>query len=207
MDFDVLLGQVIGQAADRLPFDNPETQLRVRLLAKLQQHLSGQWKMAGRTGIACTLRQRDQHGRILKCVEPMAGTCIACRNPVCVHHAAPVLENGDLICFACIEFARQTRVKNGEQAPNGAGRDSERGTESAEERSASDDELRKKYLKRLKLTGDPTDDEIKAAFRREAAKAHPDRAPADKKDKAHAKFVALGEAKDWLLKNCRKKAA
>ena len=50
-------------------------------------------------------------------------------------------------------------------------------------------------------------DEIQQAFKREAAKAHPDRQPADQKDKAHKRFVELGTARDWLLERARKDAA
>jgi DnaJ-class molecular chaperone len=63
-------------------------------------------------------------------------------------------------------------------------------------------------MRRLKLAGEePTEEEIKAAFRREAAKAHPDRVPPEGRKAAHDKFVGLGEAKDWLLANKKRKAA
>lgn len=192
---DELLNQLLG----RVSVDDPAMQLNLRLTARLQQHLLGKWRNAQRMGLACQQRVRDPRGQVLRCVEPMSGTCVACRAPVCVHHSAVVFEQGDLICFSCIGHAQKTVPKYEQGAPSDS---------ASEPQSPADQEkLRRKFMKRLKLTGDPTEDEIRAAFKREAAKAHPDRVPPEKRQKAHEKFVMLGEARDWLLKHAKRKAA
>lgn len=202
MNLSSLFSQLFGAASEHLPIDDPEVAQMVRVMSRMQMHMQGPWRHAQQMGIRCEQHARDARGQVLRCVEAMSGTCIACRRPVCLHHSALVPESGDLLCFGCVGVAQQAakaRSTGQESHRQGAG--------SSEATSDDHEKLRKKYLRRLKLTGDPTEDEIKAAFRREAAKAHPDRAPAEKRQKAHEKFVALGEARDWLLANTRKRAA
>ena len=214
MNFSGIFSQIFGQAADHLPIDNPEVAQAVRVLSKLQMHLQGKWRQAQHMGMHCEQHVRNQFGEHLRCVEPMSGTCAACRRPVCLHHSAIVAENGDLICFACIGVAQKvaraesTRGATDYSEPQGEKAKGNQGPKTQSGPSPEDlEKLRKKYLKRLKLTGEPAEDEIRAAFRREAAKAHPDRAPAAQREKAHKTFVGLGEARDWLLQNLNKKAA
>lgn len=210
MNLSSIFSQIFGQAAEHLPIDDPRVAQAVRLVSKMQMHLQSTWGQAQRMGIHCEQKVRTPTGEVLRCVEPMASTCVACRRPVCLFHSAIVPDSGDLICFFCIGAAQKAaQARSAGQGPTdytqaGAGGQSSR----SEAKSAADDEkLRKKYLKRLKLTGDPTEDEIKAAFKREAAKAHPDRVAPDKRAKAHEKFVGLGEARDWLLARKGRKAA
>jgi len=216
MNFSSLFSQLFGQAAEHLPIDDPEMAQAVRILSKVQMHLQTNWRHAQRMGVHCELQVRGAHGDMLRCVEPMANTCVACRKPVCLYHSAAVPETGDLICFGCIGLAQQACAQNRTgRAPNDYGQpgNAPRGGASSgngnARASAQEDEekLRRKYMKRLKLTGEPTESEIKTAFKREAAKAHPDRVPPERRQKAHEKFVGLGEARDWLLANMKRKAA
>jgi len=193
MDLRALFSHLIGQGAEHVMLEDPSAQQAVRLLSKVQMHLFGGWRAAQSMGIRCRQHARSVVVGTVACTEPMAGTCVACRQPVCLEHAAFVPGSGDLICFGCIGVAQRAAGVSGPSA-------SSKKVPPADD---DDEALRKKYLKRLKLTGDPSEDEIRAAFKREAAKAHPDRAPEGKKDKAHARFVALGEARDWLLNNSR----
>ena len=206
MNVSNLLSQIFGAASEHLPIDDPEVAQMVRVMSRLQMHLQGQWRQAQRMGISCEQHVRNPRGEVLRCVEAMGGTCVACRRPVCLHHSALVPESGDLICFGCIGLAQKSARERGPAEPPKAG---PQGSSYGKTGDDGEDfeKLRKKYLRRLKLSGDPTEEEVKAAFKREAAKAHPDRAPADKRQKAHEKFVALGEARDWLLENMRKRAA
>jgi len=206
-----LISQVLGRASDHIPFEDPEMQNAVRVLSRVQMHLYGSWKHAQQMGIPCQQRMRSRERGELRCVEPMAGTCVACRKPVCLHHSAAVVDSGDLICFGCIGNAQQV-AQTQEGKASAASSDSYQRQGQSPPRPAAEDEekLRKKHLKRLKLTGEPTEEEIRAAFKREAAKAHPDAlgpASAEKKQKAHERFVALGEARDWRLSHVKKKAA
>lgn len=205
MNISHLFSQIFGAASEHLPIDDPEVAQMVQVMSRVQMHLQGQWKQAQRMGISCEQHVRNASGKVLRCVEAMAGTCVACRRPVCLHHAALVPGSGDLLCFGCVGLAQKAARERGPAEPPRSG------SSSSSSASEDDDEdfekLKKKYMRRLKLSGDPTEDEIKAAFKREAAKAHPDRAPADKRQKAHEKFVALGEARDWLLEHTRKRAA
>jgi len=118
-----------------------------------------------------------------------------------------VPESGDLICFSCVATAQ--RVAKESATSKGATDYSQAGNSTKARTSGIDDseKLRKKYLKMLKLSGSPTEDEIRTAFKREAAKAHPDRVAPERRQKAHEKFVALGQARDWLISDLNKKAA
>ena len=212
MNFSGIFSQIFGQAAEHLPIDDPEMAQAVRLISKVQMHLQSTWRHAQRTGIHCEQQVRSPHGETLRCVEGMSGTCIACRRPVCLYHSAMVPENGDLLCFGCVgaaqraarETASSSKAKDYNEPPPGRSR-----TETPSSGSAAEDtdKLRKKFLRRLKLTANPTEAEIKSAFKREAAKAHPDKAPAGQRDKAHEKFVSLGEARDWLLADLQRREA
>lgn len=205
MNISHLFSQLFGAASEHLPIDDPEVAQMVRVMSRMQMHLQGQWKQAQRMGISCEQHVRNPRGEVLRCVEPMGGTCVACRRPVCLHHCAIVPDSGDLLCFGCIGLSQKAARERGPAEPPKSGH---AGSSSAQAGEAEDfDKLRKKYLRRLKLSGDPTEEEVRAAFKREAAKAHPDRQPADKRQKAHEKFVALGEARDWLLEHMRKRAA
>ena len=208
MNISSIFSQIFGQAADRIPIDNPEIAQAVRLVSKMQMHLQGSWRHAQHMGIHCEQHAVGPHGDPLRCVEPMAGTCVACRKPVCLFHAGLIPENGDLICFGCVGVAQRAarQAGNDRRGPKDYNAPPSGGP-SAQASAESDEKLRRKHMRRLKLTGDPTEADIRAAFKREAAKAHPDKAPADQRDKAHEKFVALGEARDWLLANLRKRAA
>lgn len=205
MNLSSIFSQIFGAASEHLPIEDPEVALTVRIMSRIQMHLQGAWRQARHMGIGCEQIVRSQTGATSRCSEAMAGTCVACRRPVCIGHAAIVPESGDLVCFGCIGVAQKSAKARGPQeaSASGAGAREAHSGDSEEDF----DKLRRKYLRRLKLQGDPSEDEIKAAFRREAAKAHPDRAPADKRQKAHEKFVALGEARDWLLQHARKRAA
>lgn len=208
MNISSLFSQLFGHAAEHIPVDDPEFAQAIRVLSKVQMHLQSTWKHGQRMGLHCEQQVRSQNGELLRCVEPMASTCVACRRPVCLFHSAMVPETGDLICFSCIGGAQQTaKARAAGRGPTDysqAGSSSKSRTETPSE---DEEKLRRKHLKRLKLTGEPTEDEIKAAFKREAAKAHPDRVPPERRQKAHEKFVGLGEARDWLLAHQRKKAA
>lgn len=199
MNLQSLVSQLFGAASEHLPIDDPEVAQAVRVISRVQMHLQGSWRHAQRMGISCEQHVRNARGELLRCIDQMSGTCVACRRPVCLHHAALVPESGDLLCFSCVGVAQKVARERGASPGPQPG--------ATEKPSEDFEKLRRKYLKRLKLSGDPTEEEIKAAFRREAAKAHPDRAPADKRQKAHEKFVALGEARDWLLEHARKRAA
>jgi hypothetical protein len=203
-----LFSQLFGAASEHLPIDDPEVAQMVRVMSRLQMHMQGPWRNAQMMGIRCEQQARGARGETLRCVEAMSGTCVACRRPVCLHHAAIVPDSGDLICFGCIGNAQQSARARANSGAASEGPAYSSGSPPPREEPGEDhDKLKRKFLRRLKLTGDPTEDEIRAAFRREAAKAHPDRAPADKRQKAHEKFVALGEARDWLLKHVGKRAA
>lgn len=165
-----------------------------RVLTRVQQLLAGPWHAAQTTHLPCAVHFRRQgDGALLRCTEPMTGACSVCNRPACLSHAMVGLENGELICLGCVEIARQNLGTPPDARESGNGDDFER--------------LKRKHLRRLRLTGDPGEAEILAAFRREAAKAHPDKQPEGRKAQAHKRFVLLGEARDWLVENLRRSAA
>lgn len=194
--FDALLSLAVGQASRQFVGVDPTTTVVVRLAGRLQEHVFGRWREAAATRLPCAVRFQANNGAVAVCTESMIGACVCCRQPVCIEHANVSLSTGDPICFGCIELARQSRASDPAGAPP-----------PAQVNVEQERKLRRKYLRLLKLKGQPTEDEIRQAFKREAAKAHPDRQPAADKDKAHKRFVQLGTARDWLLERARKDAA
>ncbi len=194
--FDALLSLAVGQASRQFVGVDPTTTAVVRMAGRLQEHVFGRWRAAGETRLPCAVRFQAHNGTVGVCTAAMIGACICCEYPVCIEHANVSLATGDPICFGCIELARQARASTPRGAP-----------QSTQVNVEQERKLRRKYLRMLKLKGQPSEDEIRQAFKREAAKAHPDRQPAADKDKAHKRFVELGTARDWLLERARKDAA
>jgi len=187
-----LISQAVGQFSRQFSSQDPATTAAVRVLGLVQEHLFGRWAQAAQANIRCSVRFVAS-GRMTPCRERMAGTCVACGGPVCLGHSAVTIEGGDLVCYGCVEVARQVRI--GQPPP--------KANESEEEERA----LRRKYMRWLKLKGSPTEEEIKAAWKREAAKTHPDRMPADKREAAEKRFKELGHARDWLVARAQRRAA
>ena len=163
-----------------------------RVLTRVQQLLAGPWRAAQVTHLPCAVHFRRQDGALLRCTEPMSGACSVCKRPVCLSHAMVALESGDLICLGCVEIARQNLGAPPDARESG-GDDFER--------------IKRGHMRRLHLTGEPGEAEILSAFKREAAKAHPDKQPEARKDQAHKRFVQLGTARDWLIENLHRSAA
>lgn len=200
--FQMLVSQMLGQASRGFQHDDPQATFAVRMIGRFQEHLFGRWHMAQSTQLPCAVSFQNFHtGQVTPCHQPMAGTCAVCSQPCCLDHASVLIESGDLVCFGCIELAKQAHAGGATAGPHRQ-QAPPRGPNPEDQRK-----LRRKYLRLLKLKGEPTEDEIRAAYRREAAKAHPDKHPEDKKDQAHKRFVELGAARDFLIAQCQRRAA
>ena len=187
-----LLSQVFGQASATVVTSDPETTVAIRVLGRVQAHVFGRWREAQRQGLECEMHFAPPGAESRKCTQPMIGLCSVCHRPVCLSHSAVHLETGTPLCFGCIELARQVNQRGGGPPPGTA---------------AEQAKLRRKHLRRLKLSGQPSESEILTAFRRIAAQTHPDRVPAERKARAHKQFVALGASRDWLLNDLKSTAA
>lgn len=185
-----IISQVIGEFSQGITFEDPVRTAATRVLGRMQQHLFGRWAAASLTRISCSVRTRTAGGFAV-CKSTMAGTCVACLSPVCLAHGAVMIDSGELICFGCIEGARQQRAGSAQQV-----------------NKEDDKKIHRKYMRWLKLKGEPTEQEIRAAFKREAAKVHPDRMQDEKqRAEAEARFKELGQARDWLIAHLPRRAA
>lgn len=193
---DTLLSQVFGQAAAQVTTSDPETTVAIRILGRVQAHVFGRWRMAQRQGLGCELHFAPPGQPAARCRQPMIGLCSVCQRPVCLSHAAVHLETGTPLCFGCIELARSVTAQGHRSASAPPQADEQERTK-----------LRRKHLRRLRLKGHPTEAEILAAFKRLAARAHPDRQPPGQQAVATKRFKALGQSRDWLLSELKAQAA
>jgi len=195
LSFDSLLSQVFGQASAAVVTQNPETTVAIRIIGRIQAHVFGRWRESQRQGIGCALHFAPPGETGRRCGQPMIGLCSVCERPVCLGHCTIHVETGTPVCLGCIELARNVAARGScsQAAPSSAGVDPAK--------------LRRKYLRRLKLKGQPTEAEILAAFKREAARTHPDRATESRKAAATKRFKELGLARDWLLDELKHCAA
>jgi hypothetical protein len=183
--------QIFGQ--QRSPDQEGYHAHAYRVLTRVQQLLAGPWRAAQSTQLPCAVHFRRGDGVLLRCTDPMTGACSVCRRPACLSHALVGLEKGELICLGCVEIARQHLGAPPDARGSGTGEGFER--------------LKRKHMRRLHLTDEPTEADILSAFKREAAKAHPDKQPDERKRQAHKRFVLLGESRDWLLDHLHRSAA
>ena len=190
-----LLSRAFGQASAAVVTENPETTVAIRIIGCIQAHVFGRWREAQRQGIGCALHfvAPDSTGR--RCGQPMVGLCSVCERPVCLNHCTIHVQSGTPVCLGCIELARQVTARGGAQTATGTAS------------GADIAKLRRKYLRSLKLKGRPAEAEILAAFKREAARIHPDRVPESRKEAATKRFKELGVARDWLLEQLQNRAA
>ena len=208
MRVDSILSQLLGQAAQALPMEDPRVRKCVHYLSQLQGQLFGPWAQVGRSGITCTVRYRRPDGVFIGCNEPAISGCMVCGQGVCLDHSL-VAATGEVVCRGCVDTMRRQvygtgpRPQPGPEPPT-----SSRGVDMDDEYEGYEDRReRRKHLRRLGLRGYPSANEIRAAYRKAAAKAHPDRHPSHKRDVANRKFVRLGESKDWLLDHLDEEAA
>lgn len=134
------------------------------------------WTPAILSGIPCRFSG--------SCHRPAVGACVICQSATCLEHS---FVSGDayVACLHCIKKTAHAHGSAGAPPPQAPPPDLE--------------QVRKKHLKTLGLKEDATADAIRIAFRRLAAKHHPDRiADPVKRATAEAKFKQLSDAYHWL---------
>lgn len=120
------------------------------------------------------------------CGEPAIAACVACHRTTCLGHAY-VSSSARVLCDACAEG----------KAPHVA----------AQPKQADESKLRRAHLKTLGLSDPFTEAQLNAAFRKMAAKHHPDRQRDEaKKAVAQKHFVTVQQAYEWLKVRAPKEA-
>jgi hypothetical protein len=167
--------------------------------ADMQAHVMLRWRPVVESGILCSTRQRNlRTNQVEACRAPAIGSCGFCRQPVCLHHAL-VGQNADLICRTCLaEYMRIVQARGGGAPPPAA----------EPQRSPAEQEIfdRRRYLRTLGLKEPVSWAIIHAAFRRKAARSHPDHAKPAKRAEAETKFKQINEAYQWLRSRYEKAA-
>ncbi len=191
--FSQLFGRAVHEAAAGQA--DPLTRSVMQWVADMQRNVLRRWKPIVASGMRCALRPRDERtGQFEQCAEPAIGACGLCRQPVCLRHSM-IGQQADIVCTACLsDYVRMLRERDG------GFRDHRTVYGQSAPPTVAPDEavLRKNHLRTLGLK-EPTDwAEIHAAFRKKAARMHPDRAKPGRRAEAEAKFKALNEAYQWL---------
>jgi hypothetical protein len=190
MDVSSILSQAFGRVAQAVETPDPVTTRALRFVGSIQAHAFSTWSDIGRTGMRCTVRYRTAgEEKARRCESNSASACAICRGPVCFDHGLFGVD-GTVICRSCVEAAR-IHVGGAGAAP-------------ASSSSKDTSSLRRQHLRTLGLKRGATLEQVKSAYRKLAARYHPDKAPEAKKAAATAKFVELGRAKDWLLADLEK---
>jgi hypothetical protein len=192
MNVQSFLSQMLGRAAQEMRTTDPITDRAIHFLAQIQSQAFGRWSHVSRSGVRCTVRFRPPGGPMIDCTNPAIAGCVACGQPVCLGHAM-VSGSGEAVCMACVyQLVSERKAPQEPQVPV-----------SDEE----EDKLRRKHLRALGLKGNPSEQEIRAAFTKRAAKEHPDRYPPARRAAQERKFKRLGNARDWLIEHLHKEAA
>jgi len=226
---DAQAAQVQAHAAVR----DIRSQRAHSILARVQELIAGPWRQAEAQLVTCSMRVQRPDGMVFPCQQPMVGVCLACRKPCCIAHGFISFETGQPFCVICASVAARRAQAPPSPYPGADRADRDHAPppprpesepeppryrpppyepppppppRSRTHQKSEHQKLRRKHLRRLGLKGRPSEQEILAAFKKKAAAAHPDKAPAGKKKQAHNRFVRLGEARDWLLDDQRRVA-
>lgn len=187
-NFEELIGRVAGMFADGLPSRLWE-QLRP-LLGTFGEAIATKWSLHVASAIRCGHQYRNNR----QCDELSVVVCEVCGCPCCLRHASIALETADAICARCVSAALRRRIA--EDAASGT---TGRWRQRASSRTSKPEDLeRARYLRALGLTGSPSWDEVHAAFRKLAAKEHPDRFRAEERDAAEKRFADIVSAYEAL---------
>jgi hypothetical protein len=196
-----LLSQLFGRAVHEVAREqtDPLTREVMQWVADMQAHVMLRWRPVVESGILCSIRSRNPRtGQAESCRSPAIGSCGFCRQPVCLHHAL-IGQNADLVCRSCLaDYLRVVQARGGGAAPPAA----------EPHRSPAEQEIfdRRRYLRVLGLKEPVSWAIIHAAFRRKAARAHPDHAKSAKRAEAETKFKQINTAYQWLRSRYEKAA-
>jgi len=188
--FDKIFQNLVGQAVQNLNLQDQKLQRYIPWATELLTTGVSKWSTVQESGFKCDTRLRGKTtGDIVTCKLPAIGACVVCNGSCCLDHAL-VKSDGTVICLACVEGAKIHFKKSGGRP----------GPVESEENKA---ELKKKYLRRLRL--DPSEkyseDEIKTAYKKLAVKYHPDKAKDDEQREKFNKILKeINEAFTWLTK-------
>jgi hypothetical protein len=145
----------------------------------LGQHAILKWSGALMGGFKCSF-----HG---SCRRSAIGPCVACQKPICLEHAFISID-AIPICFECVKNIAPQAQARPQQPPGPSS-------------NASAAEQRKADLKTLGLREDASLEDIRAAFKKLAAKCHPDRVRDPvKRAVAERKFKEINAAFQRLSK-------
>ncbi len=188
-----ILSQALGWAAPSIKTNDPVLTSSLQWLAMMQQHVLGRWRTVATSGIRCGIQVQMRSGEVFACTHPAVSACAACERPACLGHGAVDIE-GNVVCLACMAgFVAKAKAERAKAPPPAA--------------PVDETEERKRHLRALGLK-EPADwDEVHTAFRKLAAKWHPDKhQEPGKKAAADKKFREINAAYQWLGQRLRKAA-
>lgn len=180
-----LLSQLMAAFSPRIETKDPYFNELAQYAARVQAYALGPWQAVAKLELRCVVRAKNAPA----CPHPAVGKCELCKEASCLAHSA-VLPNGSVVCMACL--ARCGKIFFEQQAKRGA----DAATET--ERAGREKDLQ---VLGLSPTPAPTPAEIRSAFRRAAAKWHPDKfntASEADKNEAKARYARIEHAYQGL---------
>lgn len=178
------LSRLVGRAAHTVRAD-PFVAAFEEWIEKLDQAAGRRWQAAFVRYTPCMVPVNRAGGR-QPCAAPAVAPCACCSEPTCIVHAM-VAQNADVICLKCVNvYVRLARQARKEALDPHA-------------------KIRRAHLATLGLKPGAPWHDVEAAYKRLMVRWHPDKNA--NKDKAHAKFVAIRAAFDWLRADTERKVA
>lgn len=165
-------------------------------------------------GVHCNVIFRDPRGVDIACPVASVADCAVCRKPCCLDHSF-VSKSGEAICYPCVHEAYQVRApkvpgqeRQERQAPPPGQREPGRRRAAPREPAPGSppqnpEEVARErgYAAARKVLGvkaKATWAEVHKAYLALLATHHPDKHPEHKKAAAHARFVEIRAAYDFL---------
>lgn len=172
--------------------------------SRLSQNAAKKWLPRILSDASCQVPLLSS-GMPSPCTRHAISQCDVCGRNVCLEHAR-VDHRGEAICFPCIAAAMKAAKQHGQDFFDG-NTATDRGYENAPPKNgpqpnsaqAKKEALREAY-RILGVKQSCTDAELKAAYRKLAAKWHPDKfSDPDKKADAETKIKRINRAHDFIV--------
>lgn len=155
-------------------------------LRDLMQLAGVKWLERLAADVKCQVARRDKDGVAHVCLNASVLECLVCHRPICIRHAF-IDSSGEGVCFPCV---------GGQMHATGH---VPKDHEPAKSNGKPDGEEIGWARKTLKVKASASWDDVRAAWRKQSAKHHPDRVQDDDaKIKAEAKFKDVQKAFEML---------